>query len=245
MVTHHQRPEEPAAAGPERVSSEPTAPGAPADTLPEPARADIDQRTSAPQIQAPVDRVRLGQDEGRLALIVGGVVQSVAVGPAGVGGGYWSAMIPDARPATTLILGLGAGTVARLLTARFGNVRIVGVEHDPAVVALAREHFDIDSVSLPGLEIVEGDAYGYTASAGERFDLICVDLYDGLTLARGTLAKPFLRDVKRRLAPGGLVIVNLVLSRRLPRHLHRLGEVFRITGTAEIDFNVVIYCRSG
>jgi len=186
------------------------------------------------------ERARLGDDGGRLALLVDGVVQSVAVDGADLGESYWSAMVPDVRPRSALLLGLGAGTIARLLTDRFGPVPIVGVERDPAVVALGRAHFGLD---LPNLEVVVEDAFAFVDTCSQTFDLIGVDLYDGLVLARGTLAKPFLRRLRALLAPGGCVVLNLTLSRRLPRQLHRLSQVFHVARTVDAGFNVVVYCQ--
>jgi spermidine synthase len=197
---------------------------------------------TAASAERPNARVRLGEDGDRLALLVEGVVQSVAVDARGLGPSYWTAMLPDVRPRDVLILGLGAGTIAHLLVNRFGPIPIVGVERDPEVLALARTHFGLDE--HPSLTLVLQDAFEYVASCERRFGLVCVDLYDGLTLARGTTSKPFLRGVSRLLSPVGVAHFNLVLSRRLPRQLHRLAEFFDVLGTAEVDFNVVVRCRA-
>src|SRR5438046_2532901 len=91
-------------------------------------RADL---VTAPQ------RVSIGEDGGRAALIVDGVVQSISPEDGLAAGGYWSAMVPDDRLRTALILGLGGGTLARLLQARWGEVRVVGVDDDPEIVETA------------------------------------------------------------------------------------------------------------
>lgn len=184
-------------------------------------------------------RVRLGDDAGHLALLIDGVVQSVAVDGGQLPESYWQAMVPDVRPKSVLVLGLGAGTIPSLITKRFGPVPIVGVERDPEVVALGRAHFGLD---LPNLEVVVGDAFEYVANCSRSFDLVIVDLYDGLQLARGALAKPFLRQVRGLLAPGGRASFNLVLNRRLPRQIHRLTQVFRVLETVDAGLNLVVHC---
>lgn len=183
---------------------------------------------------------RLGHDEGRVALTVDGVVQSVAVEERGPTSGYWWMMLPGARPRQALILGLGGGTVAQLLTRRFGEVSIVGVERDPAVVDLARQSLGLD---LPNLDVVVADAFAYVESCESRFDYIAVDLYAGSELVRGVLAKPFLRRLRAMLTPGGNVAFNLTLTRRLPKQLQRLGEVLRIVRADDEGLNVVVHCR--
>src|SRR5688572_25904299 len=67
-------------------------------------------------------KVRIGEDGGRAALLVDGVVQSISPADGLAVGGYWAAMVPDERPRSALILGLGGGTLARLLQARWGDL---------------------------------------------------------------------------------------------------------------------------
>ena len=43
-------------------------------------------------------QVRLGEDDGRAALLVDGVVQSISPEDGLVNGGYWAAMVPPQRP---------------------------------------------------------------------------------------------------------------------------------------------------
>ncbi len=185
-------------------------------------------------------RVRVAEDEGQRALLVDGVVQSVAVeGRTLRGPGYWPAMLPDARPRHALLLGLGAGTIAHLLVGRFGPLPIVGVEADPDVLALARAEFGLD---LPGLTVVEGDAFEYVASCTERFDYVAVDLYRGADLQARVLARPFLRALKRLLLPGGQIYVNLFLDRRTARRLHRIKQIFPWAEWQPVAKNAVVRC---
>jgi spermidine synthase len=185
-------------------------------------------------------RVRVAEDEGQRALMVDGVVQSVAVeGPSFHGPGYWPAMIPDARPRQALLLGLGGGTVAHLLVRRFGPLPIVGVEADPDVLALARAQFGLDLLSLT---VVEGDAFEYVTNCDERFDYVAVDLYRGAELQGAALARPFLRALKELLLPGGQIYFNLFRDGRTPRRLHRLHQVFPWAQTQAIGKNVVVRC---
>lgn len=77
--------------------------------------------------------------------------------------GYPAALIDDLvalRPASVLDIGCGTGKAARLLTAR--GLRVLGVEIDPQMAAVARTH-GIE-VELAGFETWD--------DAGRRFDLI-------------------------------------------------------------------------
>ena len=87
----------------------------------------------------PPASVRL--EAGRKVLRVGGVIQSVGVDAAHIPD-VWDAMITAARPANALILGLGGGTIATLLTQRWGPLPIVGVERDRGWQAAGTAAFD-------------------------------------------------------------------------------------------------------
>ena len=198
------------------------------------------QRPATNRYQPPAEpRVRVAEDEGQRALLVDGVVQSVAVEGPHLGPGYWPSMLPDVRPRRALLLGLGGGTIAHLLVRRFGPIPMVGVEVDPEVLALARAEFALD---LPSLSVVEADALAYVAACAERFDYVCIDLYRGAELERGVLARPVLRAIKRLLIPGGLAVFNLFRDRRTARRLHRLQQVFTWAEAETISKNVVVRC---
>ncbi len=185
-------------------------------------------------------RVWVGEDAGQRALFVDGVVQSVAAADALRGPGYWPAMLPDVRPRRALLLGLGGGTIAHLLVRRFGSLPLIGVEADPEVLAVARAEFDL---TLPALTVVQGDAVEYVATCAERFDYICVDLYRGAEPERRVYARPFLRQLRALLLPGGLVVFNLFRDGRTARRLHRLRQMFPYATREIIGQNVVVRAR--
>jgi spermidine synthase len=183
--------------------------------------------------------VRLGEDDGRPVLLVDGTVQSVLADDPD---GYWRQMVPDVRPERTLLLGLGAGTVARLLAERFGDVPTVGVDNDQGVVDFAHELLR----DLPAVEIVYADAFVYAAEAaarGDRFDYVAVDLYQGDQLAHGVVGRPFLRALKALAGPRGTVVFNLFYEKRMYDRLRRIERVFRVLDRRLVRRNLVVWCR--
>ena len=185
--------------------------------------------------------VRLGEDDGRPVLLVNGAVQSVLADDPD---GYWVRMVPDVKPRRALLLGLGAGTIARLLHERFGEVPIVGVDDDLAVIDFARELLR----DLPDLAIEHGDAFEYVAraaAAGEHFDYVAVDLYRGDYLAHGVVGRPFLRGLRALGEPRGLVIFNLFYERRVYDRIRRIERVFRVIKRELVHRNLVLWCRTG
>jgi spermidine synthase len=185
--------------------------------------------------------VELVDDDGRLALAIDGAVQSVAVGGGAAPSGYWPAMLPDRAPRDALLLGLGGGTIAHLLVGTFGPLPMVGVDDDPAVLALGREHFGL---ALPNLEIVVGDAFAYAAECSRRFDLVCVDLFRDGQIPDRVCAPGFLADVRRLLRPGGTATFNLERDRRASGRLLRLARYFLVVRRVLVGFNLVVHVAS-
>jgi spermidine synthase len=181
----------------------------------------------------------VAREDGRKVLRVGGVIQSVHVDET-YQPDIWDAMLPSERPERMLILGLGGGTMAALLTKRWGEVPIVGVERDPAVVWLARTEFGLDA--LEHVQIVTEDAFTFVRRCEDCFDAICVDLYTAGKMAHGVLDPTFLRDVAELLIPDGVVMFNLWRSPYLADQLRRLKRVFAVREVVEVDDNVVVRC---
>jgi spermidine synthase len=184
-----------------------------------------------------VPRVRIAEDDGRRALLVDGVVQSVAVEPGLEVGGYWSSLLPSVRPQRALILGLGGGTLVHLLRRRFGDVSIVGVEVDENVLALAESELGL---SVPNLEVFHQDAFAYIGQCSDRFDYVCVDLFRGGQFERGCLKRPFLRRLKQLAAPRAEIVLNLFKDRRTARYVQRVSRVLAVRSTHTVGKNVVV-----
>ncbi len=108
------------------------------------------------------------------------------------------AMTPE--PRSVLLLGLGGGAMLRFLAGFFPDCAVTVVEHDPAVVRLARRHFHIDR------PVELGDAVDFVHDSDERFDAILVDIYGG----RGFNGPPieFWDDCAARLRPKGCLAIN-------------------------------------
>jgi len=180
----------------------------------------------------------IGESAGRRALLVDGVVQSVD--PDDAASGYWQAMIPDQRPASALLLGLGGGTVAHLLVRRFGPLPITGVDASAEVIGLAQQAFAL--TELP-LAVVQADALQFVHGTDEHFGFVAVDLYRGDRLASGVLALPFLRALAARLMHGGTVAYNLFADAYLDGRVLRLERVFERLRLDAVGANAIFHGR--
>jgi spermidine synthase len=190
---------------------------------------------------APRQAVRIGEDGGRAALLVDGVVQSISPEDGLSLGGYWAAMVPDEAPRRALILGLGGGTLASLLQARWSKLRMVGVDDDPAILAVAR---DAGWLPTGGLDIVVCDAFEYVQVCAERFDYVAIDLFRGPRMPGRVFGKPFLRRVRSLLEPHGRLAVNLFRDRRQAGRVNRIALFFDIRSQIEVGGNVIVHARN-
>ena len=182
----------------------------------------------------------LGEDQGRTALLIDGVIQSVAVSTQPITVGYWPHMLPEVRPRNALLLGLGGGTIAHLLVERFGPVPMTAVEKDPAVIALAYRVFGVPS----GTRVVEADAFAFVAEAVGPYDYIAEDLFENNAVPSRVFGRPFLRQLRELLSPGGLLALNYFKDRRSAAHQQRLESVFPRVTIIESDKNLVAHCRA-
>jgi spermidine synthase len=180
-------------------------------------------------------------EDGRTLLRVGGVIQSVAVDEH-YESDIWDAMIPDRRPGSVLILGMGGGTLASLLARRYAGVPTLGVERDARIARLARGRFGLDR--LAQVQVLEADAFEFVETCGATFDLVCVDLYVGGRMEHGVLGAAFLRQIARLLAPDGTAVFNLWSSKYLPDQLRRVERVLQIENVREVGQNVLVHCTA-
>jgi spermidine synthase len=128
-------------------------------------------------------------------------------------GGYWDGML--VLPFTTLerppqrvaILGNGAGTTARGYGRFFPRALIDGVEIDPKLEEVGRRYFDMDS--NPNLTVHNEDARPWLRRSASDYDVIVVDSYRQPYVPFYLATREFFDLVRDRLAPGGVVVVNV------------------------------------
>ena len=181
--------------------------------------------------------VRIGEDDGRSVLLVNGIVQSISPDDVLVEGGYWEAMLPVDRPHRALILGLGGGSVAQLLRARWRDVQMVGIDDNPAILDLAT---GVGWLPSEGLEIVVADAFDYVRTCQQKFDYIAVDLFRGEQLAARAFTKVFLRRLRALLVPRGQLAINQFTDIRMLLRISRIAAIFEIREKRAVGGNLVV-----
>jgi spermidine synthase len=122
-------------------------------------------------------------------------------------------------PRSVLIIGLGGGTIPRVLLEVLPEVRIDVVEIDPAVVRTAKEYFDFRQDERVQIHELDGRVFVKRAiRAAQRYDLIMLDAFDHEYIPEHLLTQEFLREVKWLLAPDGVLAANTFSTSRLYDH---------------------------
>lgn len=117
---------------------------------------------------------------------------------------------PQGPPRSLLMLGLAGGTSLRILRHLLPDCEFTAVDIDGEIVELARKHMNLGGV---GIDIHIGDAYAWLGKNRRKFDVVIDDIYlAGKTdVFRSREWDPVLLEhLKRAVAPGGLLAVNLV-----------------------------------
>jgi spermidine synthase len=117
------------------------------------------------------------------------------------------------RPRSALIIGLGAGSVAKFLYHHCPNIRITMVEINAQVVDVAREHFCLPDDPVR-LSIEVGDGFEFVQASKRRFDLLLVDGFDHNACAGPLESLPFYVACCARLSERGVMAANLFGNRR-------------------------------
>ena len=158
--------------------------------------------------------IRVIEDSGTRKLTIDGYTQSQNVRLDGsVGYPLWEKMIPPEtflnEDSRVLLLGLGAGTLSKIITKKFGAVTIDGVEIDPLVVEIGKKYF---SMNEPNLNIIISDGVEFVKNARFKYDFICVDIFQGRKIPEEVLTSNFFKSVKRLLKKDGIASANKIFS---------------------------------
>lgn len=152
------------------------------------------------------------------------------------------------EPATVLLLGLGGGNCAAVLREARLELAVDYVEIDPAVPEVARRFLRF--APPPSDRVHIDDARRFLAASDRRWDVIVADTYIGRSVPFHLATREFFALVHQRLAPGGVLAVNLAggLESPFSRAIFRtLSESFQnlYAFRAPASGNVVVLATDG
>jgi len=185
-------------------------------------------------------RVVQGADGTRtLELNEGEAVHSVRKPGTALTGDYWDEMLvlpfaaggPGRVPRSIAILGNAAGTTARAYGRFFPQTRIDAVDIDGELTDIGRRYFDLRA---PRLHTHAADARPFLRRSRQRYDVIVVDAYRQPYIPFYLTTREFFELAHDRLAPGGVVLINV----GHPRRSDRLEQV--LSATLRTAFRTVL-----
>lgn len=127
-------------------------------------------------------------------------------------GRYWDellvlpTLLRGTPPRSIAILGNAGGTTVRQYGHYFPDTQIDAVEIDPKLTEVARTYFDMKA---PHLRMHSADARPYLRANDRTYDAIVVDAYRQPYIPFYLSTKEFFQLVRKRLNPGGVVVVNV------------------------------------
>ena len=194
-------------------------------------------------------KIKVTESSGMRRLVVGNHTKSRSLAKDGKTDFYWDSFTKN-LPAISdkskiLILGLGAGTSAKLFTNKFGNVNIHGVEIDPLMVELGKKFFYLDRKNI---KIFVKDAKEFVDEAKGKYEVICIDLFFGSKSPEFLTDREFLEKVKRLLAKDGVVIANKICRSKeeeenFIQHFKENFSNLLISRKGASEWNTIIYCK--
>jgi len=166
-------------------------------------------------------RIRIVDVGSTRKMVVGNTIQSINPDSPACPKLYWGQMSDSieerfADIQNILILGLGGGTLAHLLSRAYPDVDITSVEYDEVMIQLAKEYFYVDKI--PNHKIIHEDALRIVIEPEENditpssLDLLIVDVLNGDKYPDLGKTGNFISAVKRLIRPGGHVVFSRIYT---------------------------------
>lgn len=126
------------------------------------------------------------------------------------------------NPKHIVVVGLGGGSLTKFCCRQLPRARITTVEVDEDVIAFG-EWFDVPAQNAR-VRLVHADARDYFSQVDDQADVILLDGCDKCGTAPEFLDDSFYENLRLRLRPQGILVVNMAGSARRQRSHHRHVE---------------------
>jgi spermidine synthase len=112
------------------------------------------------------------------------------------------------NPERALLIGLGGGSLPKVLLDEYPELVFDVAEIDPAVVEAAHEYFYLPE--SPGLHVHVADGRDYLERTDNRYNMVFLDAYYADSIPFHLTTQEFLVEVKQKLEPRGVVVANVI-----------------------------------
>jgi spermidine synthase len=131
----------------------------------------------------------------------------------------FASLLVTQSPKNVLIIGLGGGTLSNVIHELYPAAKIHNVEIDPAVLKVARDHFNFIETDNVTSSVQDGRIFIKRAAIKkQKYDWIILDAFNGDYIPEHLLTKEFFEEVKSVLAEGGVIAANTFSSSKLYEH---------------------------
>jgi hypothetical protein len=107
-----------------------------------------------------------------------------------------------------MFIGGGGYTLPRLAEINWPGLEIDVVEIDPAVTRVAHRYFGIPRETA--IRSINQDARWFAMRSTDRYDVIFIDAFNDLSVPYHLTTREFAALLRRRLAPNGAIVVNVI-----------------------------------
>lgn len=117
-------------------------------------------------------------------------------------------LLADPNPGQILMVGVGAGSLTRFIAHYLPESRQDAVDCSPRILGLAQTYFQVKASERLRLHCEDGFSFLERRPAG-HYQLILVDAFDQQGMASSVYCREFFALCASRLAPGGILSLNL------------------------------------
>ena len=121
---------------------------------------------------------------------------------------FTSLVYLDREPGDVLFVGLGAGVMPRYFNKHYPDAKVDAVEIDPEMFEVAKKYFYFQENANMKVHIQDGRIY--LKRTTNKYDMIFLDAYRGEHIPFHLTTVEFLREIKRKLNDGGVVVSNIL-----------------------------------
>lgn len=146
-----------------------------------------------------------------------------------------------------LILGLGGGTVAKLIRKNWPEASLTGVEIDPVMVELGKKYLGLDRLNTD-IKITDAARYIKNDTLNTKYDLIIVDLYRGDKFPERFETEDYTRLIGNKLSKSGVAVFNrLYYGDKRPEAVkfgRKLEKIFSEVAWFYPEANLMFLCSN-
>jgi len=146
------------------------------------------------------------------------------------------------QPAKVLILGFGAGSIAKILVEEYQlPVEIDGVEIDPVMLQIHEEYFKLETNQL---KLYNQDVLTFLQNNQVQYDYIFVDVFDNLNVPEELLSKSFIKLLQEHSCTYTQIAMNTMLTEDHPFLEEWKRSFGKMASTCLFDeSNLVLFVR--